>query len=229
MSLPRLQSREWLAVGRGASEDRGPAAVFSAGPALATSLVMSVLAITLRDPRALVELSVANAVLAVCFRTDARLVRQALRALLWQTAVIGALYWLRFGMQEGTWPALRTSWQLFLAFVPGMIVMHGTRQADLERALARLLPNRAAFVLTVCLKFVPMLLAEIRTIYEAQLLRGARISPHDLARPRHWPDVIHCLVVPAVVRGLALAEHIALAARARDFGCQPRRTCWPGS
>ncbi|MBI5505157.1 MAG: hypothetical protein HY899_10180 [Deltaproteobacteria bacterium] len=226
MSLPSLD-REWLGADRCADGQR--AATVSAGPALSASLLLSVLAITLGDPRVLFALSAANVALAACFRTDLRLVKHAARVLAWQTAVLGALYWLRFGLAEGTWPALRTSWQLFLAFTPGMIVMHGTRRADLERTLARALPHRAAFVLTVCLKFVPMLLAEIRTIYEAQVLRGARILPRDLARPRNWPDVIHCLVVPAVVRGLALAEHISLAARARDFGLHPRRTCWPGS
>ncbi len=228
MSSPRFE-RECLAASPQASDQRGAVPALAAGPALVASLVLSVLAITVRTPAALIALTLTNAALATCFRTDARLVRQALRALVWQTAVLGGLYCLRFGPAEGIWPALRTSWQLFLAFVPGMIVMHGTRQADLERALARLLPDRAAFVLTVCLKFLPMLLAEIRTIYEAQVLRGARILPRDLARPRNWPDVIHCLVVPAVVRGLALAEHIALAARARDFGRHPHRTCWPGS
>jgi len=219
-----------LAAARpGAGRHRGRDAVLSAGLALVASVVLSILALSVRAPVALIALTAANAVLALCFRTDARLVRHALRVLAWQTAVIGGLYCLRFGVAQGVWPALRTSWQLFLAFAPGMIVVHGTSQADLERAMARVLPDRTAFVLTVCLKFVPMLLAEIRTIYEAQVMRGARILPRDLVWPRNWPDLIHCVVVPAVVRGLALAEHIAVAARARDFGCYPHRTRWPGN
>lgn len=213
------------------SAAKGPAAsgVLSAGPALVISLALSVLAITVREPAALVALSVADGALALCFKIDRRLLRQAIRLLLWQTVTIGLLYGLRFGPADGIWPALRTSWQLFLAFVPGMIVMHGTRQSDLERVLARLLPSRTAFIWSLCLKFVPMLLAEIRTIYESQVLRGARILPHDLAWPRNWPDVIHCLVVPAVIRGLSLAEDLARTATARDFGCHPNRTNWPGS
>lgn len=205
------------------------AAVLPAGPALLASLVLSCLAIALHGPAALVGLTVANVALAACFTIDVRLGRRVARVLSWQTLTLLVLYCLRFGPAEGAWPALRTSWQLFLAFTPGMIVMHGIAQADLERTLARVLPDRAAFIWSVCLKFVPMLLAEIRTIREAQILRGARILPRDLAQPRNWPDVIHCLVVPAVVRGLALAECIALAAQARDFGRHSQRTIWPGT
>jgi energy-coupling factor transport system permease protein len=49
-----------------------------------------------------------------------------------------------------------------------------------------------------------------------------------LKRPRFWPDWVHCLLVPTLVRALSLAADIALAATARDFGLHKQRTHWPG-
>jgi len=98
----------------------------------------------------------------------------------------------------------------------------------MARALGRLLPARSAFVLAASLKFLPLLLSEISNIYEAQLLRGARILPRDLLWPRNWPDLLHCLIAPSVVQALELADNIARAARAREFGRLRQRTCWSG-
>ena len=99
----------------------------------------------------------------------------------------------------------------------------------LDRALADL-PSRqkTAFVLATSIRFVPLVIREIRSIHEAQVLRGARILPRDLLRPWHWPDLVHCLLVPVIVQSMALAAEISQAARARDFGISDRRTCWPG-
>jgi len=151
------------------------------------------------------------------------------KVFLWQTAIIVGLHILRFGPSEGLWPGFRTSWQLFLAFLPGMIFVETTSEPEIVRALARVMPCRAAFVLATCLRFIPLVIDEIRSIYEGQVLRGARILPKDMLTPRNWPDVIHCLVVPAIVQSMSLAGEIALAAKARDFGVSGNRTCWPES
>ena len=109
-----------------------------------------------------------------------------------------------------------------------MVVSRTISRAAAVRILHRIMPGQMAFVLSTCLKFVPQLLAEIKSIYEGQVLRGARILPRDLVRPWHWPDMLHCVIVPSVVQGMALAGNIALAAKARGFGLRKRRTCWPG-
>jgi energy-coupling factor transport system permease protein len=155
--------------------------------------------------------------------------KRELRTFVWQTVVILTLYLIRFQSPEGLWTGFKVSWQLFLAFLPAMVFSRTTSQAAIVRILTRVMPARMAFVLSTCLKFVPQLLAEIKHIYEGQVLRGARILPRDLLRPWHWPDLLHCVIVPAVVQGMALAGNIALAARARGFGRQPKRTCWPGA
>jgi energy-coupling factor transport system permease protein len=145
-----------------------------------------------------------------------------------QSAVIVVLYIIRFGSWKGIGAGLLISWQLFLAFWPTMVFAKTTSQTKIVRVMNRIFSSRIAFVLAVCLKFAPLLLEEVRDIYEGQVLRGARILPGDLIKPWNWTDLIHCVVVPAVVQGMALAGNISLAARARDFGRNPRRTCWPG-
>ena len=145
----------------------------------------------------------------------------------WQTAVIVGLHFFRFGPSEGLWPGIRISWQLFLAYLPGTILVDTTSESRMMRVLSRIMSSRMAFVLTTCLRFVPLVLDEIRRIYEGQVLRGARILPKDILSPGNWPDLIHCLVVPAMVQSMNLAGEIALAAKARGFGMHNKRTCWP--
>jgi energy-coupling factor transport system permease protein len=145
-----------------------------------------------------------------------------------QCVIIVVLYIIRFGSFQGAGAGLLISWQLFLAFWPTMVFVKTTSQANIVRAVSRVLPSRMSFVLATCLKFAPLLLEEVRDIYEGQVLRGARILPRDLIKPWNWPDLVHCVMVPAVVQGMALAGNIGLAARARDFGRYSRRTCWPG-
>lgn len=150
------------------------------------------------------------------------------RYFLVQSSTVMVLYIIRFRSLSGVWDGLLISWQLFLAFWPTMVFAKTTSQTKIVRAMNRVIPSRMSFVLATCLKFAPHLLEEVRDIYEGQVLRGARILPKDLVKPSNWPDLMHCVVVPAVVQGMALASNIALAARARDFGLYPRRTCWPG-
>jgi energy-coupling factor transport system permease protein len=199
------------------------------GLALAVCFSLSLLAIVLRNPPHLAALTLADAMFCTICRLPGKAVRRALRLFVWQSALLVSLHLLRFGWEEGLWPGARSSWQLFLAFLPGVAMLHGTSQAALVRTLTRLMPHRTAFALAMSLKFVPLLLVEIRVIYEAQVLRGARILPRDLLRLRNWPDLLHCLIAPAVVQAMVLAGNIADAARAREFGRHARRTCWPGS
>lgn len=199
-----------------------------AGVALLLCFVLSLGAIVARSPQVLGVLTLANGVLLLVQRCERRTLKRGVRLLVLQGGVVTGLYLLRYGA-EGLLPGLRISWQLLLVFIPGLFLLTGATTSSLARALGRVLPARSAFVLAVSLRFLPLLLAEISAIYEAQLLRGARILPRDLVSPRNWPDLLHCLIAPAVVQALELADNIARAARAREFGCLRERTCWPGN
>lgn len=210
---------------RGRSRKNEP---FSAGLALILCFVLSLAAILVRTPAALGWLSLANALLLVGRRPDRRTWLRGLRLCLWQGGVVTGLYLLRYGPTEGLLPGLQVSWQLMLVFLPGLILLSGTSGSRIANILEKVLPPRSAFVLTASLKFLPLLLTEISSIYEAQRLRGARLRPRELLWPGNWFDLLHCLVAPAVIRALEIADNIACAAHTREFGRFPRRTCWPG-
>jgi len=195
---------------------------------MALAMVLSCLAFVSRTLPLLLVLSAANILVLVWLRRGPRTLKRELRTFCWQTLIILSLYLLRFRSMDGLWAGFKVSWQLFLAMLPVMAVSKTVSQAAAVRTLSRILPGQMAFVLSTCIKFVPLLLAEIKNIYEGQVLRGARILPRDLVRPWHWPDLLHCVIVPSIVQGMALAGNIALAAKARGFGRSPRRTCWPG-
>lgn len=120
------------------------------------------------------------------------------------------------------------AWQLFLAFWPGMVFIASNPTSRVTRSLARVLPPQTALVVSACLRFLPLLLEEMNAIRQAQIFRGTGLLKEDLKRPRFWPDWVHCLLVPTLVRALSLSADIALAAEARDFGIHKQRTHWPG-
>jgi energy-coupling factor transport system permease protein len=198
------------------------------GLRLSLVLVLSCLAFLARSPEYLLALTAVDVAVLFWLRTGPLSMRREVKTFFWQTLIILLLYLIRFGSFAGLWKGALVSWQLFLAFFPTAVFARTTSQARIIQVLNRIMPSRMAFVLTTCLKFVPHLIGEIKNIYEGQVLRGARILPRDLAKPWHWLDLLHCVIVPAVVQGMALAGNIALAARARDFGRYSRRTCWPG-
>jgi len=145
---------------------------------------------------------------------------------IFQTAIIVTLYLIRYGY-KGALPGLMVSLQIFLAFLPGIILMSSISQSKIIHALSRVMPVKLAFVLSMSLNFMPLLISEFKHIYEAQVLRGARILPKELMRPWNWPDFVLCLLVPVIVRTLSVSKEIAMAAQIRNFGANDQRTCWP--
>ncbi len=209
-------------------EKAGHQPVLSAGVALSLCFVLSLAAVLARSWPALAGLGLANLLLLLVHRPERKVLLRGARLCLWQSAVVTGLYLLRFGVADGLLPGLQVSGQLLLIFLPGLILLSGASGNRLAQALGKLLPARSAFVLATSLKFLPMLVTEIASIYEAQRLRGAKIRPRDLLWPGHWSDLLHCLAAPVVVRVLEIADNIACAARTREFGRFPDRTCWPG-
>jgi energy-coupling factor transport system permease protein len=198
------------------------------GRRMVVVMVLSCLGFLARNLPLLLMLSAANLVVLFWLRCNPLSLKRELRIFLWQTLIILTLYLIRFQSPAGLWIGFKVSWRMFLAFLPVMVFSRTISQAGIIRILTRVMSARMAFVLSTCLKFVPQLLTEVKNIYEGQVLRGARILPRDLLRPWHWPDLLHCVIVPSVVQGMVLAGNIALAARARGFGRHARRTCWPG-
>jgi len=211
--------------GRSASE--GGLRLAASGAKLAACLTLSVAAVAVRGTASLTVLTTVNLLLALAYGVGARDVLRGARALAIQTGIITSLYLIRYGA-GGILSGLMVSWQLYLAFLPGVVFLRSTPQHQITGVAVRLLPQRTAFVLSASIGMIPRLVREIRSIYEIQLLRGARIRPRDIYRPASWPDFVHCLLVPSIVKGMALSGELAVAARARGFGETDKRTCWLG-
>jgi energy-coupling factor transport system permease protein len=200
----------------------------SPGFKLLICMGLSIAAFATRTPLLIGILILLNAALLLGLKNGPITIRREIKVLCWQTALIAGLYVLRFGPEKGILPGVLTSLQLFLAFFPGAVFIQTTPQAQIVMTLEKAMPYRAAFVLTISLKFVPLMIREIKTIYEAQVFRGARILPKDLMNPRNWKDLMHCLLFPAIVHGMGTAGEIAASAKARDFGKYHKRTNWLG-
>ena len=198
------------------------------GAKLVGLTILSFFAFGARTSAGLLWLTMINLALLLVFQYGFIFLRREIKVFLWQTAIIVSLYILRFGWIEGFKPGAMISWQLSLTYMPGVIFVKTTPQPRIVEAFSAVAPYRVAFVMATCLKFIPLLLTEIRNIYEGQVFRGAKILPRDLLNPWHWPDLVFCLALPVIIRSMNLAGEITLAAKARNFGLKKKRTCWPG-
>lgn len=199
------------------------------GAKLAGLMILSVFAFGTRTSAGLLWLTMINIALLFVFRYGFIFLRREVKVFLWQTAVIVSLYILRFGWIEGFKPGVMISWQLSLTYMPGVIFVKTTPQPRIVETFSAVAPYRAAFVMATCLKFIPLLLKDIRNIYEGQVYRGAKILRRDLLNPWNWRDLVFCLALPVIIRSMNLAGEITLAAKARNFGLKEKRTCWPGN
>ena len=143
-----------------------------------------------------------------------------------QAPLVLLVFILRDGM-GGLTPALLVSTRLSLASLPGLWVQRTTRATDLGEVLSRLLPERLAFLVTMILRFLPLIARDAREIYALQILRGAPVRSRDLLNPLNWREACHSLAIPLVIRTLNLADQVAVAARQRGVEtavCLPRTT-----
>ena len=89
-------------------------------------------------------------------------------------------------------------------------------------ALIRLgIPYRYGFILVLALRFVPFFRQELKTVREAQRVRGASPSIHSFSSLRR---AIRYTFVPVLVSGLLRVDSIAISMKGRCFGLYPRRT-----
>jgi len=141
---------------------------------------------------------------------------QDLRWLLLQGAVVVALSALRGGA-DGALSGLRAAGQIGLFFLPGALLLRTTPTGRILDGVRRVLPPRLAFALATSLRFVPHFSREAHEMWGIQKLRGARLAPRELWRPRAWRDAVACLGVPLAVRTIHTANQVAQAAELRGI------------
>lgn len=139
------------------------------------------------------------------------------RWLLVQVAIVLGLFLLRYGWEAGFQPGLKVGVKILLFFLPGALVLRTSQMSRLSREMGWLLPRQISFLVFTSLRFVPFFAREIREISLAQRLRGAALSPAQLVKPRNWPDLVNCLLLPLMVRALQTAGEAADSAQARGL------------
>jgi energy-coupling factor transport system permease protein len=176
-------------------------------------------AVAAREPVALVLLLTALAAGYRLARLTISELWQDARWLVLQGAVVVGLYVVRDG-PGGAGAGLRTAMQLGLFFLPGALLLRTTPSAQMLDAIRGRLPRRLAFGLATSLRLLPAFARELHEIWMAQRLRGARLAPREVWRPRAWRDWVSCVGLPLTVRAIRIAEEAALAAEVR--GLPPR-------
>ncbi len=139
------------------------------------------------------------------------------RFFFFQTPVIILLYLLKYEPAYALSQGLMVACKILLAVVPAMLVQRTTSAGDMIQAFRMILPDKAAFILFTSLRFIPLLLRESQDIYNAQILRGARITPKHLLNPRNWKDFSLCFILPLMVRILTVTREVAISAQIRGI------------
>lgn len=83
------------------------------------------------------------------------------------------------------------------------------------------IPYRYGFTLILALRFVPFFRRELRTVREAQRVRGIQVSVRSLNGLRR---AIRFTFIPVLTSGLLRVDTIAMSMKGRAFGLLPSRT-----
>ena len=84
-------------------------------------LSLSMLAFGNRTTEMLLMLSGVNLLLMAVYAFGLRVIRKGAVLFLSQSVLIVALYLIRFGTGDVIWSGFKISWQLLLAFLPGLV------------------------------------------------------------------------------------------------------------
>jgi energy-coupling factor transport system permease protein len=83
------------------------------------------------------------------------------------------------------------------------------------------IPYRYGYLLILALRFVPFFQDELRSVREAQRVRGIEVSVRS---PRRIAHAARYTFVPVLVSGLHRVDAISISMKGRCFGLYPKRT-----
>ncbi|HOP39607.1 MAG TPA: energy-coupling factor transporter transmembrane component T [Geobacteraceae bacterium] len=195
-----------------------------AGWKMLISTALSVWILVVREPTPLFLATASCLLYYFLARLTVRDFWRDTRYFLVQFCILISLFVYREGYPAGVWPGVRTSLQIVLFFIPGIVFLRTTQVSSMMKGLRKVVPYRILFLLFTSLRFVPFFAREMQEISMAQKLRGARLSPTEASRPVFWRDIFSCLVLPLLVRAMKTADEAALSAQARGMGSRSERT-----
>lgn len=121
----------------------------------------------------------------------------------------GGVYFYREGLLYGAIQSMR----LFSATLLSMIIVMTTYPSDLILGLNKIgVPEKIGFMLTISIRFLPLLMEGTKRIITAQKLRGLQLKGL-----RGGIKGFRYLIVPLTIDCLRKARRIALAAEVRGF------------
>lgn len=122
--------------------------------------------------------------------------------------IIGGLSFLSNRSLDAFWQTLLRMILLGLCAVP----MVSTSPCDLTRCLAKLkCPRVITLGMLVTLKFIPVLVGEIKQIWEAMKVRGANMNWY---RPS---CIYRAFIIPLVMRIIGISDTLSLSLETRAF------------
>lgn len=201
---------------------------------IVAALLAFACALTLSDPRwLLLPAACLLAVIAACrlfpaYRSVAFLMVLlfAATAAMWALVLGGGDPVLSMGplriSRGGLWFGVGMGMRLDLMIAAGVVYLATTRVEETTWGLHRTgLPYRVAFALGLSFRLLPLFLAQVRRIREAQTARGlSEWEGGAIARVRaHLP-----LVAPVILSALRRSDRLAVALECRGFGASAKRT-----
>jgi energy-coupling factor transporter transmembrane protein EcfT len=195
-----------------------------AGWKMLISTALSIWILVVREPQPLLIATAACFLYYFLARLTLSDLWRDTRFFLIQFCILLSLYLYRLGYPAGLWPGIRTSLQIVLFFIPGIVFLRTTQVSSMMKGLRKIVPYRVLFLLFTSLRFVPFFAREMQEISLAQKLRGARLSPRESTNPVFWKDVFSCIILPMLVRAMKTADEAALSAQARGMGSRSERT-----
>ncbi len=121
-----------------------------------------------------------------------------------------------FVTDTGVYVAARLVLRLMSACIPLALMLNVTRMNDLANALVKVLhmPYKYAFTLTTAIRFIPLFLAEMSGIMEAQTARGVEFDTVGFFKKL---KLILPLCVPLLMISVHKVDGTAVSAEVRGF------------
>ena len=114
--------------------------------------------------------------------------------------------------------AAKTFIRMFSVTKAGLILAFTTSPNNLSKSLEKMkLPRAIIFVVTITMRFFPVLLKEIRQIMDSIKLRGLQLTRIYFKKPRF-------IFIPLTIRMIRLSDELSATAESRGFGSFSKRT-----
>ncbi len=125
--------------------------------------------------------------------------------------VTGGVYVFREGIEHGALQAMR----LCISITCGLFVCFTTEAKDILRAAMRLrLPYTLSFMISVGLRFIPLIAEETRTVIAAQKMRGFAPLRSGILHPIKTAKII---LMPILINCIRRSSMLSLSVESRHF------------